>query len=277
MRNLFRFIATYRLAFLFILLQICSFTLLFRSNSYHNAVFFHSAQHWIGTAYEWQTSATQYFQLKKENEKLAKENARLRKKLLRYQEDPDFRIGSEMDSAQRARYRIVQARVINSTIHRRNNHLTIDRGGKGGVKRDMGVVGPEGIVGVVRNVSSHFATVLPVLNSNFRASVKLKRTGHIGLLEWNGRGPRKARMVDVAQHVKVRKGDSVVTRGASSIFPPGVPVGKVEKVETDPAENYHRIDLELFTDFSKLHHVYVIEHLLKEEKDSLEQNEEYVR
>jgi rod shape-determining protein MreC len=277
MRNLFRFIATYRLAFLFILLQIVSFALLFRSNSYHNAVFFHSAQGWIGTLYDWRSSATQYFELKKENEELAEENARLRRRLLRYQKDPDFKILSKKDSALRKRYRILQARVINSTIHRRNNHLTIDRGRKGGVKKDMGVVGPNGIVGVVRNVTGHFATVLPVLNTNFKASVKLKSNNAIGLLEWNGRGPRSARMVDVARHVKVRKGDSVVTRGAASIFPPGIPVGGVEEVRTDPSQNYHRIDLKLFTDFSRVHHVYVVEDRLKEEKEALEKNAKHVQ
>ncbi len=271
MRNLLRFIATYRLAFLFILLQLLSFILLFRSNSYHNAVAFHSAQNWIGNIYEWRSNITQYFELRKENERLVAENKRLRKKLLAYQEDSRFKISPGRDSSYRKRYRIKGARVINSTIHRRNNHLTIDRGRKSGIKPDMGVVGPNGIVGVVRNVSEHFATVLPVLNTNFRASVKLKRSEAIGLLEWDGADPLRANMVDVAQHVKVRKGDSVVTRGAASIFPEGVPVGVVKEIRTDPSLNYHKIEVKLSTDLSKVHNVYVIGDRFKEEKEELEE------
>jgi rod shape-determining protein MreC len=278
MRNLFRFIATYRLAFLFILLQILSFIFLFRSNSYHNAVFFHSAQHWIGSLYQWRSSVTQYFELQKENEELAEENARLRRKLHRYRKSPSFDLQGRADSSIEDRYEIIETRVINGTVHRRNNHLTIDRGSKAGVEPDMGVIGPNGIVGVVRHVSEHFATVLPVLNTNFRASVRLKRTKNFGILEWPGEHPKKASMVDVAKHVKVRKGDTVLTRGAASIFPPGIPVGKVQEVRTDPSKNYHRIQLELFTDLSSVHHVYVIGDKLKEEKEELEKKiEENVR
>ncbi|MFB6257078.1 MAG: rod shape-determining protein MreC [Flavobacteriales bacterium] len=270
MRNLFRFIATYRLTFLFLLLQICSFTLLFRANSYQNALFFHSAQKWTAKAYQWQNSISQYFQLKEKNEELARENERLRQKLLRYREDRTFKLLPQSDSARRKRYKIIHARVINSSVHRRNNYLTIDRGKKNGVTKDMGIVGPNGIVGVVRDLSEHFATALPILNPNFRASIKLKKNDQIGLLKWNGGDPTRARMKDVAQHVKVQKGDSVVTRGASGIFPSGIPVGRVEKVKTDPSRNYHRIELKLFTDFSKLHHVYLIEDRLRAEKEALE-------
>lgn len=271
MRNLFRFIIAYRSAFLFIFLQILSFFFLFRSNSYHNAVYFHSAQRWTGQFYAWRSEVSQYFDLKGKNERLAKENQQLRKKLLRYQEDPSFTIGEEKDSSYVDRFQVFEAKVINSSIHRRNNHLTIDRGREQGIRSDMGVVGPNGMVGVVRNVSKHFATVLPVLNSNFIASVKLERSNDIGLLEWNGSDPTRAQMVDVAQHVQVEKGDSVVTRGASAIFPEGIPVGRIENVRTDPSKNYHEIDIELSTDFSKVHHVYVIGDRLQKEKKELEE------
>ena len=271
MRNLLRFIINFRGAFLFILLQLLSFFFLFRSNSYHNAVYFHSAQEWIGELYNWRSTVTEYLELRERNERLQKENEKLRDRLLRYKESPSFRIYQKGDSSSLQRYEVFRAHVINSTLHRRNNHLTIDRGRENGIRSDMGVVGPNGIVGVVRNVSEHFATVLPVLNSNFIASVKLARTNDIGLLEWNGSDPTQAQMVDVAQHVKVRKGDTVVTRGASAIFPEGIPVGSIESVETDPSKNYHRIEVKLSTDFSKLYHVYVIGDRLKEEKEALEE------
>lgn len=277
MRNLFRFIATYRLAFLFILLQILSFVFLFRSNSYHNAIFFHSAQNWIGSIYQWRSSITQYLELEAENEKLVEENARLRRKLLRYRKDPSFKVRRYADSTLKKRYKVLTGRVINGTIHRRQNHFTIDRGKNAGIERDMGVIGPSGIVGVVRNVSDHFATVLPVLNTNFKASVKIQRTQDFGLLEWPGEDPTKARMVNVAQHVRVREGDTIRTRGATGIFPPGIPVGEVSKVETDPSKNFHRIELKLFTDFSKLHGVYIIGDRIKEEKEELEKTADHVQ
>lgn len=271
MRNLIRFIATYRLAFLFILLQLSSFVLLFRSNSYQNAVLFHSAHSYIGSFYEWKSNVTHYFELRKKNERLTAENKRLRKKLLRYQEKTRFKIPVDKDSAYSKRFKVRGARIVNSTFHRRTNHLTIDRGRKAGIEKDMGVVGPNGIVGMVRNVSEHFATVLPILNTNFRASVKLENSNAIGLLKWNGEGSRTASMVDVAQYIEVRKGDSVVTRGAASIFPEGIPVGVVRKVQTAPSKNYHNIEVKLSTDLSKTRHIYVIEDQLKEEQKGLEQ------
>ncbi len=69
------------------------------------------------------------------------------------------------------------AKVVGSTVNTQINFLTIHRGALQGVRPNMGVVGPQGIVGQVLNVSDNYATVWTLLNRQFRVVVKLKNGG----------------------------------------------------------------------------------------------------
>src|SRR5690606_8718430 len=134
-------------------------------------------------------------------------------------------------------YRVITAKVVNSTWHKPKNFLTLDKGTKAGVHGDMGVIGPNGIVGVVRDAGPGFASVISVLSPDIKTSVQMRRTGHFGLLYWNTNDPVTSSVIDIAKHARINVGDTVETRGGDGIFPAGIMVGIVELVEDEPGSN----------------------------------------
>jgi rod shape-determining protein MreC len=134
----------------------------------------------------------------------------------------------------------------------------------------MGVVGPEGIVGVVRNVSSNYCTVISVLNSKFKGSVKLKGNDYYGTLSWPGITYREAIVSEIPGHINVYLGDTVVTSGFSTIFPEGEMVGRVTEVNHTRAGSFFELKVLLNQDFKKLTRVYVIRNFNKVEQERLE-------
>jgi rod shape-determining protein MreC len=174
------------------------------------------------------------------------------------------------DTLMKVQYIYVPAKVINAGTTKQKNYLTLNRGSLDGIEPNMAVIGQQGVVGIVRNASKHFSTVIPIINTSFELSIETKNDHHFGLLRWNGLDPQFAMVDDMAKHAKVSVGDSIVTRGSSAIFPPGMMVGVVEVVEEVPGSNFHKIDVKLATSFTSLNYVYVIKNTLREEQVKLE-------
>lgn len=270
MRDLFRFLHRIRNTLLFLALLALSFILLASGNQYHRAQALTTSSATVGTILQWRANVTDYTGLRAENQVLAEENATWRNRHVSAYapaEDLFVRIN---DTIQRRVYGQLAAKVINSTAHKQRNFLTLDKGSKAGVEPDMGVIGPHGIVGVVRAVSPHFASVISVLNPDVKTSVQLRRTGHFGLLYWDTNDPATASVVDIAKHARVQVGDTVETRGGDGLFPAGVPVGVVETIEVQPGGNYHDITIRLAEDMTRNGHVYVVKDLQRAERDSLQ-------
>jgi rod shape-determining protein MreC len=269
MRDLFRFLYRIRIILLFLVLLAGSMALLVNGNEHHKAQAISSSNAFVGRIYTWRNGVVEYAGLREENLRLARQIAELRDR------DARSRI-SVLDSAQLMRdtvlqqqYRYYTAQVINSTVHKARNYITLDKGSLSGLRPDMGVVGATGIVGVIREVGPHFALAISVL-SDLPTSVQLQRTGHFGLLKWDTMDPFSASMTDVAKHVPVEVGDTVVTRGNDGIFPRGILVGLVAAKEDDPGSNYHTITVKLSEDLTRSGYVHVVEDVLKLEQDSLQ-------
>lgn len=163
-----------------------------------------------------------------------------------------------MAAEERTPYSYVAAKVISNTVNRQFNYLTINKGLADGIRPDMGVVGGNGIVGVVIGASEHYATVLSALHRKWATNAKLLKSNHAGILRWEGVNPRIATLDNIPYHVEVSEGDIVVTSGFSSFFPQGILIGKVLEVAHDGANNFQQIKVEFSTDFSSLYYVYVI-------------------
>ena len=145
----------------------------------------------------------------------------------------------------------------------------IDKGSGQGVKKDMGVISEQGVVGVVTEVSENYATIIPVLNRNFRLSARILRNNYFGIIEWDGRDPAQVRLREIPTHVKVMPGDTVVTSGYSAIFPPNLMIGMVKVVK--PGEgNFYDIIVSLSTNFRNIYHVNVISNFQRQERKELE-------
>lgn len=270
MRDLFRFLHRIRNTLLFLVLMGASMVLLHNGNTYHRAQAFSTSNALVGTVYGWRSAITEYANLKEVNRRLAEENAAWRgrhESAYTPVEDLFVRIN---DTIHRQQYGFLSAKVVNSTWHKQRNFLTLDKGATSGVRAEMGVIGADGIVGVVRETSPHFASVISILSPTLRTSVRVRRTGHFGLLYWDTNDPRTASVIDIPKHARIVTGDTVETRGGDGTFPIGVPVGVVEDIGVQPGSNYHDITIRLTEDLTRSGSVTVVKDLWRSERDTLQ-------
>ncbi|PTX15338.1 rod shape-determining protein MreC [Pontibacter mucosus] len=280
MRNLFAFIYRFRAFLVFLLLEALCVFLIVRYNTYQGAAFFNSATRYVGQVLEFQSGITDYFRLATVNESLASENAALRQELMQYRlaaltdstASLDTTYFVATDSSMAYPYHLMAGRVINNSVRRMNNYLTISKGSADGVQPGMGVIAPEGVVGRVKTVSKHYATVTSLLHSQMLVSSKLKKDNTFGTIKWEGGDYRSALLDYIPLHVKPEVGDTVVTSGFNTVFPEGIMVGTISSVEQEPDKSFYTIGVQLSVDFAQLSFVYVVENTYRPEQDSLEQN-----
>ena len=263
MRNLLDFLARHNHWFVFVLLEVISAVLLFKYNSYQGSVWFSSANAVSGRVYEASAAVGQYFSLVTVNRQLTQRNVYLEREVARMAQEhaeatADSSYLQRLQNNQTNRYRSVPARVVSSSLDRLNNFITIDKGEADGVKKDMGVVCGTGIVGIVYLTSAHYSVVIPVLNSKSNISCSIRGRGYFGYLHWMGGVPDEAYLDDVPRHARFRIGDVIVTSGYSSVFPPGMLVGKVMRVYNSANGLSFRLRIKLTTDFGNLRDVCVI-------------------
>lgn len=282
MRNLLAFLAKYNHWFVFILLEVISFALLFRYNSFQGSVFFSSANAVAGKIYEYRSDVTTFFSMSQNNKRLTERNLMLEqevKTLSQYiaRNNGDSLVLDKYQKQMLKDFRLIPAKVISSSLDKEDNLITLDKGKADGIHEDMGVACGMGIVGVVYMASDHYSIVIPVINKNSNISVTIKKRGYFGFLHWKGGPADIAYIDDVPRHAKFALGDYVVTNGYSSIFPSGIMVGKILHVFNSSDGLSYRVQLRLATDFGNLRHVCVIDNtplkdkamLLKAAQDSL--------
>ena len=260
MRNLTEFLARHYHWLLFVILEAAGITLLFSYNNYQSSVFFSTANSVSGKCLEWTSKFTSYFNLAETNRQLT-----LRNTLLEQQLGSAMRtIGKLTGDTALTRaeippqYTTISAKVVQNSINRTDNLITIDKGSADGVKKDMGVVSGTGVVGIVYLVGTHYSVVMPLLNSKSSVSCTIRKRGYFGYLHWQGPDSQYAYVEDVPRHAHYVKGDIIETSGYSSVFPKGITVGKVLCTFNSPDGLSFRIKIKLSTDFSNLHDVCVI-------------------
>ena len=264
MNNLFDFILRYISWFVFIICEIISLVLLFTYNNYQGSIWMSSANAVSGKVYEVNAGVDQYFSLTDINEQLTKRNLYLEQRV----QDLSSQIAEKTgDSALMKlesyelmkKYSFISAKVVSNSIDKRDNLITIDRGEVDGVQVGMGVACGNGIVGVVYLTSAHHAVVISVLNSHSsRISCAIRGHGYFGVLRWYGEDAGYAYVEDIPRHARFKRGDWVETNGYSSIFPPGVLVGRIVEVYNSRDGLSYKLKVRLSTDFGTLRDVVVI-------------------
>jgi rod shape-determining protein MreC len=285
MQNLLEFFQKYHHWFLFVLLEVISLVLLFQYNSYQGSAWLSSANAISGKVNEGRAEVESFFSLKKMNGNLTLRNFYMERQLNQLRrlygeatEDTAGLWAKEMHFLKQ--YRLVPAKVITNELNKMNNLLTIDCGAKDGVDVGMGVACGQGVVGVVYLVSDHYAVVMPVLNTASRISCAIRGHNYFGVLRWDGKDAGVAYLEDIPRHARFNRGDWVETNGYSSIFPPGVLVGKIETVYNSADGLSYRVKVRLSTDFGCLRDVVVVNdptiaertRLLQSARDSLKLN-----
>jgi len=255
---------------LFLLLFSISVLLTINTHSYHQNKFSTSANAFSGTVYQLRSAVTDYFDLRVQNNLLQQEN-----RMLRQENFVAADSTTKKDSAVAGElFGYIAARVINNSIAKTRNYLTIDKGKQDSVLVDMGVISPRGVVGIVHDRSAQYATVQSVLNTNSQVSAKLKKSGHFGTLVWEGEDPYRNTLIDISSQVEVAVGDTVVTDGKSTIFPEGILIGVIDEVGFEANRDYYKLAVKLATDMTSVEHVYLVHHRDRNEINELESRSE---
>ena len=256
MQQIIFFFARNKHFMLFALLFFISFILTINSHTYHKSKVVTSANFLSGGIYSIKSSITDYFDLHWQNKTLTEENTRLRTLLFN---SGIMNSETALDSSLLdLNYTFVPARVINNSYSKTKNNLTLDRGSNDSLKIDMGVISPQGVIGIVVSVSENYASVQSILNSNSQVVAKFKKSNHFGTLIWDGKQPNIVQLIEIPRLASVALGDTIVTDGKSTIFPPGILIGKIKNFDRKEGDDYYDINVELFTDMTSVKHVYLV-------------------
>jgi rod shape-determining protein MreC len=151
----------------------------------------------------------------------------------------------------------VAAHVIGTSGTDLSRVLYIDKGTSNGIRTDMPVITPDGVVGKVRDVFPHTAQVLEINDLTSGLGVILTETRLRGILRGNTAG--QTEIIDILPDERIQSGERVVTSGGDQIYPRGLPVGIVERVVSDPERNpYVAILIRPAVNLSRLDEVLVI-------------------
>ena len=276
MKNILLFIRGNFNFICFVLLQILCIVMLSRSSKTHEAFFASAANEVTGKINTQYNSFSSYFTLKETNRQLVEENARLHNLLKSDFQAPDnsrkIVIDSLLkDSLHRFRkYLYLPAKVVGNTFTSQTNYLQLERGSKQGVGKGMSVLSPDGIVGVVIDVSENYSRVMSLLNRYSKVSAMLKKDNNSGSVEWDGSDPSYLTLKNISKSAKVIKGDTVVTSTYSANFPPGMMVGTIAGITADPSSNFFTLKIKTSVDFFRLQYVYVVENSRYAEQLKLE-------
>lgn len=269
MRNLLQLLWKNNFLILFVLLEILCLYMIVQNQYYQRAVFINSSNNVVGNVLSKINSVKQYLFLTQKNTELQHQNA----KLLASDSTSKFSLTTLKDTSHNKdliqQYTYTVAKVINNSVHHSNNYLTLDKGSLNGIQRDMGVVGPLGVVGVVKEVSPHFCTVLSLLHIEWKINGKLKKSGEFGPVAWNGK-PLYANLEEIPTSARITKGDTIVTTSFSTIFPEGIHLGYITSSKIEPAKSTLSIEMKLATNFYSVGEVYIITNRLKTEQKELE-------
>lgn len=300
MRNLLEFLARFGSFFLFLILEALCFFLVIRFDDDKNRIFLSSSNAVAGYMLKRYDAVADYFSMPEQLDQLQQENKRLRSQLAESYYDTASEVDTisnevrtqdsiyskgvvlrdtllPQDSMAIQVYAYTEANVISNSINRRNNTLTIDRGQEQGITPRMGVIGPQGVAGIVRTVSKHYASVVSVLHSDISISATVKHKGYFGALIWRGSYPRYMHLEAIPKHAEIAAGDTIVTSSFSGIFPAGILIGTVASVTQNPGDNFHNIKVMLTSDMSRMGRVYVVQNKWLEEYKQVQKQEEDTR
>lgn len=268
MYNVIQLLSKFGAHILFIVLEIVCFLLIVNYNKTQKEIFLNSSNVYAAKLAKQAAKVSNYNNLQNQNDSLMHENATLIENLILIDYSADNIPKSDSIYNQ---YSLIPSTICNSTVNLRNNHVTLCKGSREGIRPDMGVISSsKGIIGIVRNVSDNFAHVMTILHSQTRISCAIKsRKGH-GSLVWKSLDPLRMTLEAVPKHESVAIGDTVITSGYSTMFPRGILVGRIETFKINPGSNNYEITVKLFNDLTNIRYAYVVQNRFGAEQLTLE-------
>ena len=271
MQQLINFIQKYRYFLFFLFLELIALQLIINNLSFHKSKFISSASSITGGFYNKINTISDYFQLDIENKELLNENLTLRNKLEKLSQNIDTVAVSKIFNKTKfsQRYSYFQGRVEKNQFRNNYNFLTINLGEKDSITPEMGVINSKGILGITENVLQSYSRVRSILNKNSKINAKLKNSNYFGTLTWDGLDYNITQLLDIPRQAKLKVGDTIITGGMSSIFPEGIPIGRVNNIVNELSIK-RIINIQLFNDMSNLKNIYVVKDFDKQQLMNLE-------
>jgi rod shape-determining protein MreC len=206
---------------------------------------------------------------KSENDKLKKENADLREQVSRAQasEDENRKLRGLVGLPKNPSYpdgvKPLTARVIGRSPTVWSEAVQIDAGSSDGVRVDQPVVTSGGLVGRVTSVTGGTATVTLIVDASSAVSAQVLPDGKFGVVRPKVGNPNDMQLQYLDKNTKVKKGNVVITSGTTdakleSLFPKGIPIGRVKRVDETELDVYERIHIQPFADFKRMEFVQVL-------------------
>jgi rod shape-determining protein MreC len=166
-------------------------------------------------------------------------------------------------AAELGAYRPVSARVIGRSPTVWHATINVDRGSSSGVRVNQPVVGPDGLVGKVTATAPGASVVTLITDHTSGVSAKLNNTGVSGVVQPAVGNPDDLLLEFVSRKTRLAKGEAVVTSGTrggrlESLFPPGIPIGAVSRVDDEELDLYQRVHIRPYADLRRLDFVQIL-------------------
>ncbi|MDR2936522.1 MAG: rod shape-determining protein MreC [Rikenellaceae bacterium] len=260
---------------LFAVIEVVALHFYANGSSYNYAKFINVSNYLVGDIYAGVSQVKQFFTLGDENRRLNREVSELRSALEHYRATmPEVNMPDRLlDSLH---YAYVPARVVNNSLGRQQNYLTLT-GDMREVTPDMAVVAGGNVVGYVVERSDRFAVAVSILNTRFSTGGRIKKqsntekeSSYFGSIRWDGHRTDEVTLTEIPKYAEILPGDTVITTEYSSIFPPGLNIGTVVGSELINA-TYYDVRVKLFADMGTLNNVVLVRYTFNREKTDLEE------
>ena len=271
MQILIRILAKNKYVFYFFFLALISFISIFNNNPYYSSTYFNSSNYIIGKIFLTRSSIISYFNLNKINNEVMNENFFLKKQLLEINRI-QYNYKDSVNNSYYDIYKVINAKIINNSVHKKNNYFTLDKGELDGVKVDQAVLGFSGVIGKIHSVSSNFSIGHSLLSSKLIIPSSIGESNVISSVTWFGDSPDILNILYVPKHLNINKGDTVYTSSFESVFPERIPISIIKKVDKNSNSNFQEIESYPIENFYSIYNVYLVENKMKNEQKLLEEN-----
>lgn len=264
MQSIINSIVKNRNLIIYLFLSFVTFNYLYNNSSVHYSGFGKVGTFISGSTSSISSYINSYFNLRQENNKLIEENLELKKYESQFIDKSDTR-----DVSENKIDKTISAKVILNSINKNKNIIVINKGELNGITKEMGVISSKGVVGIIKNITDNYSSIVSLLNTDLKINAVLKNTSTIGSISWNGLDPRIVQLNDIPLSSSIKLGDTIITGGMSFYFPKGIPIGKIENYNNTSLEGYYSIDVSIFSDFSSLSNIYILQRTDNDEIKSL--------
>ncbi|MDI6839788.1 MAG: rod shape-determining protein MreC [bacterium] len=192
--------------------------------------------------------------LKQKMAQLVFENQQL--KMYKYENE---KLKSLLEFKTQKPYKLIAAKVVGRDPDPMSGICVVDKGEDDGVEKNLPVITMDGVYGKILENRKNIAVVQTFFNFNFRVSAMDIRTGIQGIAKWESGEGCILEKVPIYSDIKV--GDKIVTSGLGSVFPKGLEIGEVEKIDVDKTKLFYSIRLKPVCKFSEVEYVFIVKEM----------------